>query len=258
MCARCGDSLDRPAETGPPLCRACRLAPPPFVRAIAYGPYESRLKDAIHALKYGGLIPASAELGRRLAEAIARLANQAPAEMLVIPVPLHTSKQATRGFNQAGLLARHALQTLRRTHPSWRLTLSSGVLVRQRATGTQAGLTPRQRRLNVRGAFRMTDPAAITGKHVLVVDDILTTGATARAASQALLDAGAESVWVATLARARRISPIQDGSASLGSVIANGTCPAPRRAFTFNPQACTHHQAIHLLDEEIGCRWEKP
>jgi len=196
------------------LCRVCRLAPPPFRRAVAYGPYESRLKDAIHALKYGGLMPASAELGRRLAPAMAELAGVAPGEMLVIPIPLHRSKHSARGFNQAKVLAQHALASLRQTHPMWRLTLTPDLLVRARATGSQAGLTPRQRRLNVRGAFRVTDSKAVAGKNVLVVDDILTTGATARAASQALLAAGAESVWVATLARAHRASPIPYGLAA--------------------------------------------
>jgi phosphoribosylpyrophosphate synthetase len=79
--------------------------------------------------------------------------------------------------------------------------------MRLRVTASQAGLTPRQRRLNVRGAFGISNSAAVAGKHVLLVDDILTTGATARAAARALLEAGAESVWVATVARARLTSP---------------------------------------------------
>jgi ComF family protein len=162
------------------------------------------MKEAIHALKYDGLRPASRGLGRMLAAAIAQLASEAPSEMLVVPVPLHRSKYAGRGFNQARLLAVEALGFLRKTHPAWRLTLAPSVLMRLRATGSQAGLTLRQRRLNVRGAFHVPDTATVAGKHVLLVDDILTTGATARAAAQALLKAGAKTVWVATLARARR------------------------------------------------------
>ncbi|MGB7546267.1 MAG: phosphoribosyltransferase family protein, partial [Terracidiphilus sp.] len=91
------------------------------------------------------------------------------------------------------------------------LTLASGTLLRLRATDSQAGLNPRQRRLNVRGAFSVSNPAAVAGKHVLVIDDIFTTGATARAVAQALVKAGAESVWVATLARARRITAERRG-----------------------------------------------
>src|SRR5208283_2753649 len=96
------------------------------------------------------------------------------------------SKYAERGFNQARSLATAALAVLGETHPEWRLTLASRTLMRQRATESQAGLTPRQRRLNVRGAFEVSDPTAVTLKHVLLIDDISTTGATARAAALTL------------------------------------------------------------------------
>jgi len=161
------------------------------------------MKAAIHALKFDRLHPAAKGLGRMLAEAIAQLEKDAPAEMLVVPIPLHRSKHAQRGFNQARSLAVHALGQLRKTHPQWRLTLASSTLMRLRATGSQAGLSPRERRLNVRGAFSVADPALVAEKHILVIDDILTTGATARAAARALERAGAASVWVATLSRAR-------------------------------------------------------
>jgi len=217
LCSRCGDTLDAPVRAGPTssgLCRACRMAPPPFVRAVAYGPYEDRMKAAIHALKYDRLHAAANGLGRMLARAIAQLANEAPAEMLVVPVPLHRTKYAERGFNQARSLAFHALNALRKSHPAWRLTMAPRTLMRLRATESQAGLTPRQRRLNVRGAFEVSDPAAVTMKHVLVIDDIFTTGATARAAALALTRAGAASVWVATLARANRLYGNRRGSSA--------------------------------------------
>jgi ComF family protein len=165
------------------------------------------MREAIHALKYGRLHPAAQRLGQMLANAIAQLAGEAPADLLVVPVPLHRSKHAQRGFNQSRSLAAQALQSLRRTHPQWRLTLAPSTLMRLRPTGSQAGLTPRQRRLNVRGAFSVSDSSQVSGQHILVVDDILTTGATARAAAQTLLKAGAASVWVATLARAQRAVP---------------------------------------------------
>jgi ComF family protein len=151
--------------------------------------------------------------------------------MLVVPVPLHRSKYAERGFNQARSLAVYALAALGKTHPEWRLTLASSTLMRLRATKSQAGLTPRQRRLNVRGAFTVSNPAAVALKHVLVIDDIFTTGATARAAAQALARAGAASVWVATLARAarprdnRRRSSARFDDAEENSVLA-GNVPA--------------------------------
>jgi ComF family protein len=162
------------------------------------------MKDAIHALKYGRLHPAAPRLGRVLAQAIAQLAADAPQELLVIPVPLHRAKYAQRGFNQSRALAREALRQLAKTHPAWRLTLAPSALMRHRATASQAGLSPRERRINLRNAFSVSDPAAVAGRDILLIDDILTTGATARAAAQALRSAGAASVWVATLARARR------------------------------------------------------
>jgi len=182
------------------------MAPPPFVRAVAYGPYQGRLRDAIHALKFDRLHPAAEGLGRMLAEAIVQISAEAPAEMLVVPVPLHRTKYSQRGFNQARSLAAEALMCLKKSHPEWRLTLAPSTLMRLSATESQAGLTPRMRRMNVRGAFSVSDPSAVASKYVLVIDDILTTGATARAAALVLQRAGAASVWVATLARARRVT----------------------------------------------------
>ena len=212
-CQRCGDALSASASSEVALCRACRLVPPPFERAAAAAIYDGRMRDAIHAFKYRKLKPAARPLGRLLASAIAQLADQAPGELLVVPVPLHRSKLRGRGFNQARTLAAEALQQLRRSHPNWQLSLAPAALLRQRATESQAGLTPRQRRLNLRGAFGVSAPDTVAGKDVLLIDDILTTGATARSAAKALLDAGARSVWVATLARARRHSPVYSGSA---------------------------------------------
>jgi ComF family protein len=201
------------------------------------------MREAIQALKYGRLQPAARGLGRMLAAAIAPLAAEAPAEMLVVPVPLHRSKYAERGFNQARLLAGQAIKELRKTHPQWRLTLAPSTLMRLRATESQAGLTPRQRRLNVRAAFSVSDPAAVDSRHILLIDDILTTGATARAASQALRKAGAASVWVATLARARRIDEFhsaafasyEDGEDDTG-LSANSPAAAVRPASIYSSQ----------------------
>jgi hypoxanthine phosphoribosyltransferase len=110
------------------------------------------------------------------------------------------------------------MDALRQAHPDWRLTLAPSTLLRIRSTATQAGLTPRQRRQNVRGAFKVSDSTLVRGKAILLVDDILTTGATARAAAQSLMKAKAASVYVVTLARARRIystpAPMQSHDAS--------------------------------------------
>jgi ComF family protein len=164
------------------------------------------MREAIHALKYDRIRPAARRLGAMLAAAIAQLAPDAPAELLVVPVPLHRTKRKERGFNQARTLARYAIKALSKSHPEWHLTLAPRTLMRQRSTESQAGLTPRQRRNNVRGAFKVSDLSAVRGRNILLIDDILTTGATARAAAQSLKRAGAASVYVATLARARRVN----------------------------------------------------
>lgn len=208
VCHRCGDSLDRPPiqiSSSPCYCRACNLASPPFVRAVSFGTYDGPLRAAIHALKYDRIQPAARPLGAMLASAITQLVLEAPTEMLVVPVPLHRSKSKQRGFNQARALARYAIAELRKSHPAWHLTLAPSTLMRLRSTESQAGLTPRQRRVNVRGAFNVANRSAVKDRHILLIDDILTSGATARAAAQSLIKAGAASVYVATLARALRI-----------------------------------------------------
>ncbi len=145
----------------------------------------------------------SRPLGQMLAAAIASMAAEAPTPMLVVPVPLHPRRQRERGFNQARLLAASALQSLRRTHSGWALQLSPASLIRHRETAPQALLAPHQRRINLARAFRVAEPRQIKGRNILLVDDIVTTGATARACAQALLDAGASSVSIAALARAQ-------------------------------------------------------
>ncbi len=129
--------------------------------------------------------------------------------MMVVPVPLFRGKRRQRGFNQAEALARSAVKAMRRARPDWTLTVATGVLERRRSTQSQAGLTPHQRRANLRGAFFAPAPAKIKGADILLVDDIYTTGATARACAQALRRAGARSVYVATVARAQRQEMIQ-------------------------------------------------
>jgi ComF family protein len=212
LCTCCGEDLgiadlSVPRETEPnPLCQPCRLAAPAFVKAVAYGEYNGQLRSLVHLLKYEGMQPIAGRLGKLLADSLEEFARsaEAPWQMLVIPVPMHPLKQRKRGYNHAELLARAAIAEMRRRHPQYALRLQTGLLKRVRVTVSQAGLTNHQRRQNLRGAFFAPRPGSLAGKHVLLIDDIYTTGATARACSRVLRNAGAASVRVATVARAQR------------------------------------------------------
>lgn len=177
------------------------MAPPAFAKAVAYGGYQGELRSLIHLLKYKGMQPVAARLGRLLADSVETLGFGA---RVVIPVPMHPLKQRQRGFNHAELLARAAIRELRRRHPQWNLQLDTSLLKRVKVTVSQAGLTNHQRRENLRGAFFAPFPDRLEGRDVLLLDDIYTTGATARACSRVLRNAGARSVRVATVARAQR------------------------------------------------------
>jgi len=208
VCAICGERLFSPyavaAAPGEPRCGLCRRIEPVFARATAYGSYESGLRELIHLLKYGGVRPAANVLGRMLAEAVTVLEPEFPADSVVlVPVPLHRTKLRQRGFNQAELIAQAAMKI----NPARGcLHLCAGVLERKRETASQIGLTSHQRRENLRGAFGAVQPELVKGRHVLVVDDVFTTGATASECARVLRRAGATKVWVATVARTLKIS----------------------------------------------------
>jgi ComF family protein len=208
VCATCGERLFSPyavaGATGEPRCGLCRRVEPAFARAAAYGSYESGLCELIHLLKYGGVRPAANVLGRMLAEAIAMLAPEFPADSVVlVPVPLHRAKLRQRGFNQAELIARAAMKI---SPARDRLLLCAGVLERKRETASQIGLTTHQRRANLRGAFEVAQPEVVKGREVLVVDDVYTTGATVSECARVFRRAGATKVWVTTVARTLKIS----------------------------------------------------
>lgn len=174
----------------------CRRAEPPFVKAVAYGSYDSGLRELIHLLKYEQVQPAAVVLGRMLAEAMTGLESAwTPNPVVVVPVPLHARKLRQRGFNQSELIARHAIKL------AGRLVLHSRVLQRRRETQSQIGLTRHQRRENLRGAFVVARPEEIAGRDVLLVDDVFTTGTTVSECARVLRRAGASKVFVATVAR---------------------------------------------------------
>jgi len=208
VCAICGERLFSlyavGGAAGEARCGLCRRIEPAFVRAVAYGSYESGLRELIHLLKFGGVRPAANVLGRMLAEAIATLGPDFPLDgVALIPVPLHRTKLHQRGFNQAELIARAAMKI----NPARdRLHLCAGVLERKRETASQIGLTSHQRRENLRGAFGVAQPELVKGREVLVVDDVYTTGTTVSECARVLRRAGATKVWVATVARTLKIS----------------------------------------------------
>ncbi len=207
LCLRCGEALgaflfateDR--APGDWLCRPCRMVPPAFDRAVAHGLYRGTLRALLHLLKYDRIEPVARPLGALMAAQYAALPG-APRTVTVVPVPLHEAKRRQRGFNQAELLARALVREGKRR--GFALQLETGSLERRRSTESQAGLSPAGRRRNLQAAFAVPARAGLAGCDVLLVDDIFTTGATARAASSALKRAGAREVWVATAARAQK------------------------------------------------------
>jgi ComF family protein len=195
-CARCGQpgsftSGDDPDEPGPdPLCGACAASPPAFDAVRAGGLFGGPLADAVHAFKYGGRPSLARPLG-------AWLARRAPllAGALVVSIPLARGRRIARGYDQAALLADALARAAGRGTARART-----VLRRMRETPPQVGRTREERARNVAGAFRATP--AVAGRDVVLVDDVVTTGATAAAAAEALRQAGARSIVVVALARA--------------------------------------------------------
>jgi len=192
------------AEEAATVCPACAEQAPEFAQAVGYGVYEGELRGLLHLLKYDGMTPIARRLGQRLAAQVAALNIPAAAPVLIVPVPLHPAKRRSRGFNQSELIARGMVTGLRSIHASRRWRVTTRVLERRRATESQSRLSPEGRRRNLRSAFFVRDAERLKGKQVLLVDDIYTTGATARACTRVLLRAGAAQVWVATVARAQR------------------------------------------------------
>jgi len=208
-CDRCGIALydsgislqDKEIAIPVSCCIECRDWLP-YLRC-ARAPYRMAGTAAamVHALKYGGWCDLAEEMGARMAEVRFPPGVQAEISALV-PVPLSAVRLRERGFNQAELLARAVAR-----RRGW--DVLGGVLVRERHTRRQARLAPREREANVAGAFRV--PAerrvALEDAHLLLVDDVLTTAATAQDCVRALCRAGARAVSVLTFARARRELP---------------------------------------------------
>ena len=207
FCEMCG----LPSAEGKLVCRNCETAPPPYDSVIVLGRYEGGLKRAIHLLKYEGKSALAKPLGRLLAEtinlkmesrrsfsdAIEDINNEDEATHAfdcIVPVPLHSSRERERGFNQSLILAKPI---------SDRFACEINVhdLKRVRKTRIQATLNQLQRTGNVLGAFETRSALCFNQRKVLLVDDVMTTASTLRECARVLKNAGAASVWVAVLAR---------------------------------------------------------
>ncbi|MCM2265513.1 MAG: ComF family protein [Desulfuromonadales bacterium] len=205
FCPECRAGLPQPAPARCPICavahrtlapashhcEACLRQPPPFARVHAVGPYAGTLQEAVQRFKYHGQLPLERPLGILLAESLPSRGKPCPD--LIVPVPLHRDRLRERGYNQALQLARQVGRRLS-------VPVEPNLLRRIRATASQQGLDAVTRKSNLRGAFAVTAP--LSGRHLLLVDDVLTTGATARECAGVLRQAGAASVEVAVLGRA--------------------------------------------------------
>lgn len=160
---------------------------------IAWARFAPPLREGIHAFKYGGSPQLAGPFGERMARAWQAGAAGWGVD-LIAPVPLHASRQRERGYNQSERLAEVAARILS-------VPLERGALSRRRATAQQAQLDREARHANVAGAF-VARPERVSGRRVLVIDDVYTTGATLRACAEALYAAGAADVAALTLARA--------------------------------------------------------
>ncbi len=176
------------------ICQRCRNAPSQLDGVRAYAFHDGPLRKAIHEFKYSGLRSLATILGDLMGQGWDALAPDGKGVDVIVPVPLHSTRQRERGFNQAALLARELGAVLR--HP-----VAEDVLVRSKPTTPQVGLGAEARRANVDGAFQCNSNR-LSGMCLLLVDDVYTTGSTLEAACSALLRTGVQSVWAYTLARA--------------------------------------------------------
>jgi len=196
VCDGCGQAFEHdPGVLGHPSCPACQAKPHVFARARAACVYDDHSRDLILAFKRADRLEHAPLFTRWISRAATPLIETADA---VVPVPLHWSRLIRRRANQAAEIARPLARAAGRAY-------LAETLIRTRATPTQGGKSARSRRQNVKGVFAV--PAArardVRGRRILLVDDVLTTGATADACARVLLDAGARAVDLAVIARVR-------------------------------------------------------
>jgi ComF family protein len=185
-CQTCGIPL---AATEADTCGVCLAKPPRIARTRAAVAYDNLSRGLAIRLKYGRKVAIAKTMARYMQPLV-----QADGDRVIVPVPLHRSRLWGRGFNQSALVA---------SELSRRLGIPSDALALQRTRRTPAlkGMSPLQRRKTVAGAFRVRDKAAIAGRTVIIIDDVITTGSTADACARALKRAGAARVELVSWAR---------------------------------------------------------
>jgi len=209
QCSLCGLPVEGDLAELPNFrCSDCVQHPPSFDLARSYGVYGGALRDLVHLLKYQGMTPLAGRLGMLMLEATQRpdCAQAYAACDAVVALPLDPERRRQRGYNQAELLAREVAGGLR-------LPLWPEACRRIRSTSPQAGLSRPQRHANVKGAFS-AEAARVADKTILLVDDVMTTGATLSACARALFQAGASRILALTLARTAE--PFQNTPADSG------------------------------------------
>jgi ComF family protein len=200
-CRVCGLPFARVAGSGGPLppnvglCGRCRRRLPPFTYARAAVRYGEVARETVHALKFRGCRALAAPLGDLIAGMATTTGLPFGPPDLLAPVPLHPRRERERGFNQSLLLARRVGQ-------AWGVPVCADALERTLATRPQTELTAEARRANVRAAFALRRPERVAGRHVALIDDVVTTGSTAAACARCLESGGASRVGVLTVARA--------------------------------------------------------
>jgi len=170
------------------------------IRASAI--YDGMLKESIHRLKYIGKTGLAGPLGVLLFGTFARYYESKPVD-LIVPIPLYRSKLFKRGFNQSFLLVRNFRRywlQWKGTEPSWKI--APEILVRKRNTKSQTGFNRAERQKNIKGAFVVRKIELVKDRHIVLVDDVHTTGATLTEAGKVLLEAGASSVGSIVVAQA--------------------------------------------------------
>jgi ComF family protein len=192
QCACCGTSLPHEADAAA-QCGACLADPPAYARARAAMAYGGPARQVVLSLKHGRRL----HLARLMARAMLRAAGPLPDDAVIVPVPSHAMRLWQRGFNQAAEIARQISKQSGRP-------LAVDALDRIKATPSTKGLTRKARIKNVQGAFKVARPQAVTGRTIILVDDVMTTGATVSACAAKLAKAGARQVEVLTYARTMR------------------------------------------------------